>query len=89
MDIVLMEFLNNLCMFIVFYFSIQWVEDIGGVESLGNKLLKRGKNEKLPVFTPPKQTVEALLESGYSLLREQQLIMETKLSKEYMKNIDD
>ncbi|GKV09656.1 hypothetical protein SLEP1_g21122 [Rubroshorea leprosula] len=67
----------------------KWVEDIGGVESLGNKLLKRGKNEKLPVFTPPKQTVEALLESGYSLLREQQLIMETKLSKEYMKNIDD
>lgn len=35
------------------------------------------------------QTVEALLESGYSLLREQQLIMETKLSKEYMKNVDD
>ncbi|GLT46215.1 hypothetical protein SLA2020_199880 [Shorea laevis] len=67
----------------------KWVEDTGGVESLGNKLLKRRKNEKLPVFTPPKQTVEALLESGYSLLREQQLIMETKLSKEYMKNIDD
>lgn len=35
------------------------------------------------------QTLEALLESGYSLLKEQQLIMETKLSKEYMKNIDD
>ncbi|XP_021294141.1 ribulose bisphosphate carboxylase/oxygenase activase, chloroplastic isoform X2 [Herrania umbratica] len=36
-----------------------------------------------------KQTVDALLESGYSLLREQQLITETKLSKEYMKNMDD
>ncbi|KAL9323246.1 hypothetical protein ACSQ67_011299 [Phaseolus vulgaris] len=36
-----------------------------------------------------KQTVDALLESGYSLVKEQQLIMETKLSKEYMKNIDD
>lgn len=35
------------------------------------------------------QTVEALLESGYSLLKEQQLIMESRLSKEYMKNIDD
>lgn len=35
------------------------------------------------------QTLEALLESGYSLLKEQQLIMETKLSREYMKNIDD
>lgn len=35
------------------------------------------------------QTVEALLESGYSLIKEQKLIMETKLSKEYMKNIDD
>ncbi|PON52759.1 hypothetical protein PanWU01x14_207200 [Parasponia andersonii] len=67
----------------------KWVDDIGGVENLGDKLLKRRKNEKLPVFTPPKQTVEALLESGYSLLKEQQLIMETRLSKEYMKNIDD
>ncbi|XP_027340040.1 ribulose bisphosphate carboxylase/oxygenase activase, chloroplastic isoform X3 [Abrus precatorius] len=36
-----------------------------------------------------KQTVDALLESGYSLIKEQQLIMETKLSKEYMKNIGD
>lgn len=35
------------------------------------------------------QTMEALLESGYSLINEQQLINETKLSKEYMKNIDD
>jgi hypothetical protein len=35
------------------------------------------------------QTVEALFESGCSLLKEQQLVMETKLSKEYMKNIDD
>ncbi|XP_022721673.1 ribulose bisphosphate carboxylase/oxygenase activase, chloroplastic [Durio zibethinus] len=67
----------------------KWIEDIGGVEKLGHKLLRRRKNEELPVFTPPQQTIEALLESGYSLLREQQLIMETKLSKEYMKNIDD
>ncbi|KAI4330036.1 hypothetical protein MLD38_028348 [Melastoma candidum] len=67
---------------------LKWVEDIGGTEVLGQKLLKGRKKEKLPVFTPPKQTLEALLESGYSLLKEQQLIMETKLSKEYMKNAD-
>lgn len=35
------------------------------------------------------QTVDALLESGYDLVKEQKLIMETKLSKEYMKNVDD
>ncbi|XP_022154094.1 ribulose bisphosphate carboxylase/oxygenase activase, chloroplastic isoform X1 [Momordica charantia] len=67
----------------------KWVDDIGGVEKLGDKLLKRRKNEKLPTFTPPEQTMEALLEAGYSLVKEQQLIMETKLSKEYMKNMDD
>lgn len=67
----------------------KWIDDdIGGVEKLGDKLLRRKKNEKLPVFTPPKQSVEALLESGYSLLKEQQLVMETRLSKEYMKNMD-
>ncbi|XP_004305457.1 PREDICTED: ribulose bisphosphate carboxylase/oxygenase activase, chloroplastic [Fragaria vesca subsp. vesca] len=68
---------------------LKWVDDIGGVESLGNQLLKRRKDDNLPVYTAPKQTVEALLESGYSLLKEQQLVMESKLSKEYMKNMDD
>ncbi|KAH7858851.1 hypothetical protein Vadar_028710 [Vaccinium darrowii] len=42
----------------------KWIDDIGGVENLGNKLLKRRKDEKLPVYVPPKQTMEALLESG-------------------------
>ncbi|KAE9585574.1 hypothetical protein Lal_00010152 [Lupinus albus] len=68
---------------------LKWVDEIGGVENLGNKLIKRRKDESLPVFIPPEQTVEALLESGYSLLREQKLVMESKLSKEYMKNIED
>ncbi|RDY01542.1 Ribulose bisphosphate carboxylase/oxygenase activase, chloroplastic [Mucuna pruriens] len=68
---------------------LKWIDDIGGVENFGNKLLRRRKDQSLPVFIPPEQTVDALLESGYSLLKEQQLIMETKLSKEYMKNIDD
>ncbi|XP_076948244.1 ribulose bisphosphate carboxylase/oxygenase activase, chloroplastic-like [Bidens hawaiensis] len=68
---------------------LKWVNDIGGPETLGRKLLRRKKDENLPVFVPPKQTVESLLESGYSLIKEQQLIMESKLSKEYMKNMDD
>ncbi|KAK7262027.1 hypothetical protein RIF29_28355 [Crotalaria pallida] len=68
---------------------LKWIDDIGGVENLGHKLVKRRKDESLPVFIPPEQTVEALLESGYSLLNEQKLVMETKLSKEYMKNIED
>ncbi|CAN0843442.1 Ribulose bisphosphate carboxylase/oxygenase activase, chloroplastic [Linum grandiflorum] len=68
---------------------LQWVDDNGGFEKIGIKLLRRKKKEPLPVFTPPEQSLEALLEAGYSLMREQQLIMETKLSKEYMKNIED
>ncbi|KAK9072344.1 hypothetical protein SSX86_008778 [Deinandra increscens subsp. villosa] len=68
---------------------LKWVNDIGGPETVGSKLLKRKKDENLPVFVPPKQTVESLLESGYSLIKEQQLIMESKLSKEYMKNMED
>ncbi|XP_023766324.1 ribulose bisphosphate carboxylase/oxygenase activase, chloroplastic [Lactuca sativa] len=68
---------------------LKWVNEIGGPESVGSILLKRKKKENLPVFVPPKQTVEGLLESGYSLIKEQQLIMESKLSKEYMKNMED
>lgn len=68
---------------------LKWVDDIGGAESFASKFLKRRKDQNLPVFIPPEQTIDALLESGYSLLKEQQLIMETKLSKEYMKNIED
>ncbi|KAJ0539871.1 putative ATPase, AAA-type, core, P-loop containing nucleoside triphosphate hydrolase [Helianthus annuus] len=68
---------------------LKWVNDIGGPETVGSKLLRRKRDENLPVFVPPKQTVESLLESGYSLIKEQQLIMESKLSKEYMKNMDD
>ncbi|KAK7270603.1 hypothetical protein RJT34_25897 [Clitoria ternatea] len=68
---------------------LKWIDDIGGVESFGSKLLKRKKDQSLPVFIPPEQSVDALLESGYSLIKEQQLIMETKLSKEYMKNMED
>lgn len=93
---------------------LQWVDEAGGMETLGKILLRRKKTKEVPQFTPPEvnayklsfktfklwlhlrlmiwceqQTVEALLESGYSLINEQKLIMETKLSKEYMKNMDD
>uniref|UniRef100_A0A0D9WAL7 Ribulose bisphosphate carboxylase/oxygenase activase, chloroplastic n=1 Tax=Leersia perrieri TaxID=77586 RepID=A0A0D9WAL7_9ORYZ len=68
---------------------LKWVEDIGGHEQLNEKLLKRKKGEELPTFIPPKTTLDALIESGDSLVREQELIMNSKLSKEYMKNLDD
>ncbi|XP_062184548.1 ribulose bisphosphate carboxylase/oxygenase activase, chloroplastic isoform X2 [Phragmites australis] len=68
---------------------LKWVDEIGGHEQLSEKLLKQKKGEKLPTFIPPKQTLEALIESGHSLVREQELIMNSKLSKEYMKNLDD
>ncbi|ESQ27880.1 hypothetical protein EUTSA_v10018573mg [Eutrema salsugineum] len=68
---------------------LKWVDDAGGIETLGKTLLRCKKTEEVPQFIPPEQTVEALLESGYSLIKEQKLINETKLSKEYMKNIDD
>ncbi|KAL7099506.1 hypothetical protein ACP275_09G088100 [Erythranthe tilingii] len=68
---------------------LKWVNDAGGADNLGGRLLKQQKDGKLPVFTPPTQTVDALLEAGYDLIREQNLIMENKLSKEYMKNMED
>ncbi|WJX70135.1 hypothetical protein P8452_54279 [Trifolium repens] len=68
---------------------LKWVDDIGGAENFASNFLKRKKDQNLPVFIPPEQTIDSLLESGYSLLKEQQLIMENKLSKEYMKNIED
>ncbi|WVZ87514.1 hypothetical protein U9M48_034141, partial [Paspalum notatum var. saurae] len=67
---------------------LEWVEEIGGHEQLNEKLLKK-KGEKLPTFIPPKPTLEALIESGHSLVREQELIMSSKLSKEYMKNLEE
>lgn len=68
---------------------LKWVDDIGGVDSLGAKLLSQRKGDELPLFVPPKQNFEALLESGNSLLREQQLINKSNLAKEYMKNMDE
>lgn len=67
---------------------LEWVEEIGGHEQLNEKLLKRKKGEELPTFIPPKPTLEALIESGYSLVKEQELIMSSKLSREYMKNLE-
>ncbi|KAJ6934409.1 hypothetical protein NC651_009438 [Populus alba x Populus x berolinensis] len=36
-------------------FKAIWVDDIEGVENLGKRLLRRRKDEKLPVFTPPER----------------------------------
>ncbi|KAJ8444888.1 hypothetical protein Cgig2_015234 [Carnegiea gigantea] len=68
---------------------LKWVDDIGGVDSLGDKLLSQRKGDELPIFVPPEQNFEALLESGNSLLKERQLINESNLAKEYMKNMDE
>ncbi|EMS61907.1 Ribulose bisphosphate carboxylase/oxygenase activase, chloroplastic [Triticum urartu] len=68
---------------------LQWVNDIGGYEQLGEKLLKRKNREKLPTFVPPKPTLDALIQSGNSLVEEQAFVMNSNLSKEYMKNLDD
>ncbi|XP_019167364.1 PREDICTED: ribulose bisphosphate carboxylase/oxygenase activase, chloroplastic [Ipomoea nil] len=68
---------------------LKWVDDIGGAEGLGRRFLRQRKDGKLPVFIPPEQTMEALMESGLGLIKEQKFIMESKLSKEYMKNIDE
>lgn len=35
-------------------FHLQWINDIGGYESLGEKLLKPRKDDKIPTFVPPK-----------------------------------
>lgn len=68
---------------------LQWVNDIGGYEQLGEKLLKRKNREKLPTFIPPKPTLDALIQSGNSLVEEQAFVMNSNLSKEYMKNLED
>lgn len=39
---------------LAFCFYLQWVNDIGGYEKLGEKLLKGRKDGKLPIFIPPK-----------------------------------
>ncbi|KAH9314365.1 hypothetical protein KI387_022992, partial [Taxus chinensis] len=35
-------------------FVLKWVEDIGGAEKLGEKLVRRRKDDALPAFIPPK-----------------------------------
>ncbi|XP_078438581.1 P-loop containing nucleoside triphosphate hydrolases superfamily protein [Wolffia australiana] len=67
---------------------LKWVDEIGGHENLSKKLLKDYKTGNLPTFTPPEQTLDALVEAGWSLVNEQQLINNTKLSKDYLKNLD-
>lgn len=49
----------NYCLTVV---SLQWIDDIGGVDNLGSKLLKLKKDDELPVFTPP----EVMPKSQYS-----------------------
>lgn len=66
-------------------YVLKWVDDIGGAEKLGQKLLRRRKDETLPKFVAPEQTIEGLIEAGYSLVEEQKMVMQMRLSDEYMK----
>lgn len=67
-------------------FILKWVEEIGGAKKLGEKLLRRRKDDPLPTFIPPEQKIEDLMDAGYSLVEEQEMVMRMKLSEEYMKN---
>ncbi|XP_031385403.1 ribulose bisphosphate carboxylase/oxygenase activase, chloroplastic isoform X2 [Punica granatum] len=37
---------------------LKWIDDIGGIENLGARLLKGRKDEEFPVFTPPQYSIE-------------------------------
>ena len=41
--------------------SFQWVDDIGGVDSLGDKLLSQRKGDELPIFVPPEVSSQTTL----------------------------
>lgn len=66
-------------------FVLKWVEEIGGAEKLGEKLLRRKKGAPIPTFIAPKQNIEDLMDAGYSLVEEQEMVMRMRLSEEYMK----
>ncbi|URE29674.1 ATPase family associated with various cellular activities (AAA) [Musa troglodytarum] len=69
---------------------LKWVNDTSGYENLVKSFSKeRSMGSFLLLFLLRQQSVEALLESGHSLVKEHHLITNSRLSKEYMKNIDD
>lgn len=65
---------------------LQWVAEVGGAEKMV-KFLIPGRNADWvqPTVDPPKQTVEALIQAGESLVEEQRHVMEMRLSDVYMK----
>lgn len=66
-------------------YILKWVEQIGGPEKLDEKLLRRRRDEILPEFIAPEQSLESLIEAGQSLVEEQLMVMKMRLSDEYMK----
>ncbi|CAK9196901.1 unnamed protein product [Sphagnum troendelagicum] len=64
---------------------LKWVNENGGAEKIGPKLIRRPKDEPLLPFIPPKQTMEDLIQAGHELVEEQKMVMSMKLSEEYMK----
>ncbi|KAG6555145.1 hypothetical protein Mapa_003180 [Marchantia paleacea] len=63
---------------------LKWANEIG-TENLGRKLVNKKRDEPLPVFIAPEQTLEKLIEAGESLVEEQKLVNEMRLSDVYMK----
>ncbi|KAH7431145.1 hypothetical protein KP509_08G032500 [Ceratopteris richardii] len=64
---------------------LKWVSQIGGLAKLEENVLRKKKGEELPEFIAPEQTVESLIEAGESLVKEQRMVMEMRLSDVYMK----
>lgn len=65
---------------------LEWVNEIGGAEQIGPKLLRRKKGDApLPEFIAPEQNVDDLIKAGYELVEEQNMVNNMKLSDEYMK----
>lgn len=65
---------------------LKWIDKIGGPEKLGSKLVSRkSSDEPLPTFVAPEATIERLVSAGDSLVKEQRLVNEMRLSDVYMK----
>ncbi|BBN01039.1 hypothetical protein MPTK1_2g04090 [Marchantia polymorpha subsp. ruderalis] len=63
---------------------LKWANEIG-IENLGRKLINKKRDEPLPVFIAPEQTLEKLIEAGESLVEEQNMVNNMRLSDVYMK----
>eukprot|EP00270_Netrium_digitus_P005360 TRINITY_DN1704_c0_g1_i1.p1 TRINITY_DN1704_c0_g1~~TRINITY_DN1704_c0_g1_i1.p1 ORF type:complete len:490 (+),score=103.41 TRINITY_DN1704_c0_g1_i1:37-1470(+) len=68
---------------------LDWVKEVGGPEKVGSKLARRWRMGEdpppAPTIDPPKQTLEDLIQAGYELTVQQELVNQMRLSEEYMR----